>query len=803
MGFQHHFLQQYISTLKLVQTKLECNFLYEPFIKIPLTMNALLNFSDLSHFLCIASGDFACCIFKSTKQKGSTNPLMSKETQTNRVRLELLSVKDAFAAENTTGEALLTVTILKEKKKLKLQRKPPYFMPAPNNKFEIGKITIGDNALSFQFTDSEKKQTVKHYTATLPLNELLPYSSNHVKEIEFENETNKDDQIKPKFTFSMFLFLERDTKAEKQILKHQDALYIATDKSDLMLIMAALEAPKVNVNFQDPQTKNTALHLATDKSANEHIILTLLKDERVNVNILNTDDNTPLHLFCKNFSNPSCEEAFNLFMKRSADINKRNKIGETPLHKAVFNTCVRMFLVEMLLKEGADVDAKTENGNTAMHYAVYMERTDLISILLENNASLTVMNNKKETPLSIVMHSKNTNFKNSVLYFKDLCEYLKTINVDQNETKIFIHNRLFKWKLRELTAKQMEKLGITAIGRQRELLQIFSKLTDVDPVKALDKSNQNESEEVERKKLLETIEHSQKFVYKVEYTELIGTGTSGKVFKGILGEKIVVAVKTLKAGSLKEVEEFQHEFGVISKLKNENIVNFYGVFQNEEQKMMMVMEYCDKGSLYDVLSKSEQRITWKTMIDFSTQITLGLEYLHKLHILHRDLKSLNILVQSGKDERDILKICDFGLSRFDDTANLNTLQKLRGTYAYCAPEIYFSQPFTEKSDVYSLGIIIWEMTYRTVYQKYMRPYQEFSDIKLDVQIILKSATMGVRPTIPPSTPILLVSLIKHCVIKEQDGRPSASEVFKRLEEMKAEYESNPSLWDTCVVSNEK
>ena len=221
--------------------------------------------------------------------------------------------------------------------------------------------------------------------------------------------------------------------------------------------------------------------------------------------------------------------------------------------------------------------------------------------------------------------------------------------------------------------------------------------------------------------------------------------------------------------------------------------------------MMMVMEYCQHLSLYDYLSKSENKMDWPTFFNFAEQIVDGLIYLHSKNILHRDLKSLNILVAS-KMENDVetlvLKICDFGLSRFDSTENLNTLQKLRGTYAYCAPEIYFSQPFKSSSDVYSFGIILWEMAYRTIHQKYQRPYQEFSDIKMDVQIILKSATMNLRPTIPPSTPLLLSSLISRCILKEQDGRPSCEDIKREIVNMRdQDYASNPPSWDNCIVEN--
>ena len=77
--------------------------------------------------------------------------------------------------------------------------------------------------------------------------------------------------------------------------------------------------------------------------------------------------------------------------------------------------------------------------------------------------------------------------------------------------------------------------------------------------------------------------------------------------------------------------------------------------------------------------------------------------------------------------------------------------------------------------------------------------QEFPEIKLDVQIILKSATQNLRPTIPPSTPIRLATLIKQCVIKEQEGRPDCDEIIAELTQMHTDYSKNPLPWESCIV----
>ncbi|EMH76614.1 protein kinase, putative [Entamoeba histolytica HM-1:IMSS-B] len=220
----------------------------------------------------------------------------------------------------------------------------------------------------------------------------------------------------------------------------------------------------------------------------------------------------------------------------------------------------------------------------------------------------------------------------------------------------------------------------------------------------------------------------------------------------------------------------------------------------------MVMEYCSKGSLYDIISKKENSITWETVFDYAEQIALGMDYLHSRtpQILHRDLKSLNILVtmetiqENGNSiEIERLKICDFGLSRFD--SEITTSTKDRGTYAYCAPEVYYNQRYTTQSDVYSYGIILWELIYRVIYQKYQRPFQEFPELTMDLQIIIQSATCDLRPTIPPSTPQKMATLIRQCVMKEQENRPKSGMILTALQEMKKDFKSNPQLWNASII----
>jgi len=133
-----------------------------------------------------------------------------------------------------------------------------------------------------------------------------------------------------------------------------------------------------------------------------------------------------------------------------------------------------------------------------------------------------------------------------------------------------------------------------------------------------------------------------------------------------------------------------------------------------------------------------------------------------------------------------------------DDQNLTTLGKLRGTYAYTAPELYHGATFTTKSDVYSIGIVLWEMVNRLLTGKHDRPFAEYKEVQHDFQVIVKAATKKLRPTIPATCPEPIANLIKFCWHEKQEDRPSCADLLVILEKLSNDYQQNREAWDKLV-----
>ncbi|KJH52408.1 kinase domain protein [Dictyocaulus viviparus] len=243
--------------------------------------------------------------------------------------------------------------------------------------------------------------------------------------------------------------------------------------------------------------------------------------------------------------------------------------------------------------------------------------------------------------------------------------------------------------------------------------------------------------------------------------EWLGAGSQGAVFKGCFNGQ-TVAVKKIKFKEETNIKHLRH-------LNHTNIIKFIGVC-TQAPCYCLIMEYCPNGQLSDVL-KSDRVIGWEEWCSWSRQIAEGMEYLHKNKVIHRDLKSPNILF----DEMNVVKICDFGTSHHQKKQN-STVMSFCGTVSWMAPEMIKKQPCCEKVDVYSYGVVLWELLTRE------QPYKNINQMA----IIYGVGSNNLSLPIPDSTPDGLKMLMRQCWSITPRNRPSFTQCLKYMDILYAE-----------------
>lgn len=293
-----------------------------------------------------------------------------------------------------------------------------------------------------------------------------------------------------------------------------------------------------------------------------------------------------------------------------------------------------------------------------------------------------------------------------------------------------------------------------------------------------EQSNINEVLRTENKNKKEDLQISTSF--KIDYNTLtlgknLGQGGFGVVFQGTWRHNDV-AIKQLLIDDLSSdaSKEFETEVQVMGKLHCPNIISFYGY--SLSPKYCIVMEYMPKGSLFSVL-RSGHPLEWNLRIKIATDIACGLAFLHQEKILHRDVKSLNVLL----DENLKAKLTDFGLSKIKNESHTCTSTKNAvGSLAWMAPELFNRKAvYTQKSDIYSLGITLWELVSRKI---------PFSDAN-DPALIPSWVENGEREEIPVNCPKKLSTLIQACWEGDADKRPDAEAVVTFLKSDCDEFRS--------------
>ena len=256
--------------------------------------------------------------------------------------------------------------------------------------------------------------------------------------------------------------------------------------------------------------------------------------------------------------------------------------------------------------------------------------------------------------------------------------------------------------------------------------------------------------------------------YKV--LQQLGEGSFGKAFlckKESDGSLCVIKQVLIEGMDQKEKDDVLNESNILAKLDHPNIIKFYDVFESKKPKHMIniVTEYADGGDLSEKIKERKNKnnnFTESEILDYFTQICLAIRHIHKKKIIHRDLKSGNIfLMKNG-----FVKLGDFGIAKgFQKT--MDKAKTMVGTPYYLSPEILENKPYDSKSDIWALGVLLYEM------MTFKMPFNANSLPMLSVKIMRGNY-------IPPPTIYTkdLRELVAKCLTLDAKMRPTIDEILK-------------------------
>ncbi|KAJ9541349.1 hypothetical protein OSB04_027855 [Centaurea solstitialis] len=273
---------------------------------------------------------------------------------------------------------------------------------------------------------------------------------------------------------------------------------------------------------------------------------------------------------------------------------------------------------------------------------------------------------------------------------------------------------------------------------------------------------------------------------------ILGKGGQGTVYKGMLADGRIVAVKKSKVVDESQFREFVNEVIVLSQVSHRNVVKLLGCCLDTEVPLL-VSEFISNGTLYDRIHNEtdEFPISLNMRLQIATEIGGALAYLHSstsIPIYHRDIKTTNILL----DDKYRAKVSDFGTSRFVsiDQTHLTTLVK--GTFGYLDPEYFQSSQFTEKSDVYSFGVVLVELLTgerpisltrfgenRSLVAHFMLAMEEGRVMSIFDALVIKE---GTRDEL-----LAVANLAMRCLNSNGKNRPTMKEVEVELESIRLSH----------------
>jgi serine/threonine protein kinase len=281
-------------------------------------------------------------------------------------------------------------------------------------------------------------------------------------------------------------------------------------------------------------------------------------------------------------------------------------------------------------------------------------------------------------------------------------------------------------------------------------------------------------------------------------SQILGRGGYGTVYKGVLPDDTVVAVKKSKVFDESQVDQFVNEITILSQTDHPNVVKLLGCCL-ETEVPLLVYEFIPNGTLFQHIQNRSAPgyLTWEDTLRMAAETAEALAYLHStssIPIIHRDIKSSNILL----DENFVAKISDFGASRsvpFDQT-HVTTL--IQGTIGYLDPEYFQSGLLTEKSDVYSFGVVLAELLTRQKPITVGRP-EESCNLAMHIvalfneERLLKEIEPHILSEAGEEQLYAVAQLSVRCLSMNGQERPIMKEVASILDQLRRSFTKEQTM----------
>lgn len=250
----------------------------------------------------------------------------------------------------------------------------------------------------------------------------------------------------------------------------------------------------------------------------------------------------------------------------------------------------------------------------------------------------------------------------------------------------------------------------------------------------------------------------------------VGSGSYGDLYRGTYcSQEVAIKVLRLERITPDMVRDFSQEVYIMRKIRHKNVVQFIGAC-TRHPNLCIVTEFMSRGSLYDFLHKQKGVFKLPFLLKVAIDVSKGMNYLHQNNIIHRDLKTANLLM----DENEVVKVADFGVARVQAQSGVMTAET--GTYRWMAPEVIEHKPYDHKADIFSFGIVMWELLTGQL------PYSSLTPLQAAVGVVQK----GLRPPIPNNSHPKLAELLERCWQQDPNHRPDFSEIIEILRQIAKE-----------------